>query len=111
MRRLVVLLLGGLVAPAQARDPFAAPASPEQPASPLERIEPDRLRLVGVILAPAPRALLRDDSGAVHRATIGTPVGPRGGAVTAIEPGRLRLREPGGADVVLALDGAGTTAP
>ena len=91
------------VAHARERDPFAAPPAPARAATPLERVELERLRLVGLVYGRAPRALLEDDAGAVHRATIGTPVGSRHGVVVAIEPGRLRVREPGGDDIVLVL--------
>lgn len=111
MTRLALLLCAGLVASAHARDPFAAPLPVERPVTPLERVQVDRLRLVGLVYAPSPRALLEDDAGAVHRATVGTPMGPRGGAVAAIEPGRLRVREPGGDDLVLVLNAAGGPAP
>jgi Tfp pilus assembly protein PilP len=109
--RVLAVLLCGLTATAHARDPFAAPPPPARPATPLERVDLDRLRLVGLVYGPVPRAMLEEDTGAVHRATVGTPVGPRGGVVAAIEPGRLRVCEPGGDEVVLILHGAGEGAP
>lgn len=113
MTRLAVLLGAVLAAAAHARDrdPFAAPPPPARAAAPLERVELERLRLVGLVYGRAPRALLEDDAGAVHRATVGTPVGPRRGVVVAIEPGRLRVREPGGDDVVLVLRDEGEAVP
>jgi len=111
MTRSAVVLCAGLVTSAYARDPFAAPPAPARPATPLEQVAVDRLRLVGVVYGPVPRALLEDDAGSVHRATVGTPMGPRGGAVAAIEPGRLRVREPGGDDIVLILASPGAPAP
>src|SRR5262245_16270238 len=110
-RYAVLVLCMALAGSAYARDPFAAPPAPPRAATPLERVELDRLRLVGLVYDPVPGALLEDDTGAVHRAAVGTAVGPRGGEVVAVEPGRLRLREPGGDDVVLALHDAEALAP
>jgi len=95
------------------RDPFVPPAGPDHAAAtPLERLEIDRLRLVGLVFAPAERALLEDQTGVAYVATVGTPIGPRGGRVVALEPGRLRIHEPAAeGDTVLELGGPGGGAP
>lgn len=98
------------VPPADGRDPFAPPERMPAP-TPLERIELAELRLVALVYAPAPRALLEDASGAAHLAAVGTALGSRGARVMAIEPGRLRVREPGAEDVMLELAGDGAPAP
>jgi len=85
------------------RDPFAPPVAgligPE--GTPLQRIELGRLRLVAVVSdTNLARALLEDETGLGYIATLGTPVGPRGGVVAGIGRGWLRILEPrdGGGD-------------
>ncbi len=110
-RRLVIAATCALAVPAaHGRDPFAPPEQ-ARPLTPLERVAVDELRLVALVYAPAPRALLEDAAGAAHLATVGTALGPRGARVATIEPGRLRVREPGVGDVVLELSGDGAPAP
>jgi Tfp pilus assembly protein PilP len=94
----VALAVCGLVATAAAesRDPFSPPASAAPAAgTPLERLDLDQVRLVALVHdARPPRALLEDAAGIGYIVGVGTPVGRRGGTVVAIEPGRLRIREP-----------------
>ena len=100
-----VLLSMALASVVGTRDPFVPPERPRAAAvTPLERIELDRVRLVALVYQPVARALLEDDAGVGYVATTGTPIGPRGGRVVGIEPGRLRIREPAATeDVILVL--------
>ena len=95
------------------RSRLAAPPRPSPRRTPLERVELDRLRLVGLVLRAGRRARCsRTTAGLGYIAAIGTPVGPRGGVVVAIERGRLRIREPASTDdIVLALRDAAGAAP
>src|SRR5262245_3204600 len=95
------------------RDPFSPPPGPDHAAAtPLERLEIDRLHLVGLVFAPAERALLEDQTGVAYVVTLGTAIGPRGGSVVGIEPGKLRIREPAAeGDTVLELGVAGGSVP
>lgn len=100
------------------RDPFRPPramAAVRDAVSPLEQRELGQLRLVGVIYgSPSRRAVLEDDAGLGYIVTIGTPIGPNGGAVHAIERGRIVVRETNqdyygetqASEVVLELDEA-----
>jgi Tfp pilus assembly protein PilP len=104
----IALAVCGLVAAAgaESRDPFSPPAS-AAPAvgTPLERLDLDQVRLVALVHdALPPRALLEDAAGIGYIVGLGTPIGRRGGTVVAIEPSRLRIREPDtDDDVVLTL--------
>jgi Tfp pilus assembly protein PilP len=104
----IALAVCGLVAAAgaESRDPFSPPASAAPAAgAPLERLDLDQVRLVALVHdARPPRALLEDTAGIGYIVGVGTPIGRRGGTVVAIEPGRLRIREPDtDDDVVLTL--------
>src|SRR5262245_726370 len=95
------------------RDPFVPPSGTDHvAATPLERLDIDRLRLVGLVFAPAERALLEDQTGVAYLATVGTPIGPRGGRVVRLEPGRLRIHEPAADDdIILELGNSGGGTP
>lgn len=102
---LTVCMLGVAVA-AETRDPFAAPAAlPRVAGTPLERVDIDQIRLVALLDdGSVPRALVEDAGGIGYVVRVGTPVGPRGGVVVAVESGRLRIREPDADDdIVLPL--------
>ncbi len=92
------LIAGGVAA--GTRDPFAPPVAGSLGAegTPLQRIDPGRLRLVAVVsdtsAAHAAKALLEDETGLGYIATVGTPVGRRGGVVVSMGRGWLRIREP-----------------
>lgn len=100
------------------RDPFRPPRAMDavrDAVSPLQQRELGQLRLVGVIYgSPLQRAVLEDDAGLGYIVTIGTPIGPNGGAVHAIERGRIVVRETNqdyygetqASEVVLELDEA-----
>jgi Tfp pilus assembly protein PilP len=87
------------------RDPFLPPEPPRSVAlTPLERIEIGRVRLVALVYQPVERALLEDDAGVGYVAVTGTAIGARGGRVSGIERGRLRIREPASPEeIVLTL--------
>jgi type IV pilus assembly protein PilP len=75
--------------PAIKRDPYASyldrdDTTPELGLTRLERIELDKLRVVGTALSAAPLALLEDSSGEGHVVHIGTALGTQGGRVTEI---------------------------
>jgi len=101
VRRSVSVLAACLVAAGVAgatRDPFAPPVAgstgPE--GTPLQRIDVGRLRLVAVVSdTTVARALLEDETGLGYIATLGTPVGRRGGVVAGMGRGWLRIVEPG----------------
>src|SRR5262249_38564842 len=101
VRRSVSVLAACLVAAGvggATRDPFAPPVAgstgPE--GTPLQRIDVGRLRLVAVVSdTNVARALLEDETGLGYIATLGTPVGRRGGVVSGIGRGWLRILEPG----------------
>lgn len=96
----------GVAAVAETRDPFAPPAAlPRAAGTPLERVDIDQIRLVALVDdGSVPRALVEDAAGIGYVVRVGTPVGPRGGVVVAIEPGSLRIREPDADDdIVLPL--------
>jgi type IV pilus assembly protein PilP len=83
------------------RDPFRPLSllrNPNAPAlenlSPLQRYEIGQLKLVGIIYnVSPPRAMVEDSSGLGFILTPGTPVGPNGGVVTAIEPRQVVVVE------------------
>lgn len=93
------LIAGGM--PAGTRDPFAPPVAGSLGAegTPLQRIDLGRLRLAAVVsdasAAHAAKALLEDETGLGYIATVGTPVGRRGGIVVGVGRGWLRILEPG----------------
>jgi hypothetical protein len=115
MSRLAAAVVGCWLAAAAAastRDPFAPPALPRvEAATPLQRLEIDRVRLVALVYQPVARALLEDEAGIGYVAAPGTAIGPRGGTVVAIARGALRIREPTAeSDIVLELRGTSGSA-
>lgn len=99
------------------RDPFRPPrasAGALDATTPLQRFELGQLRLVAVIYDTAmPRAVVEDEAGLGYIVKVGTPIGPNGGAVHAIERGRVVVHEDSqdyygetqASEVVLELDG------
>ena len=85
--------------PTGKRDPFRPPRSNQtnlagEARTPLQRYDIGQLRLVAVIYeASAPRAVVEDDAGLGYIVRVGTPIGANGGAVKAIERGKLRVEE------------------
>jgi len=81
------------------RDPFRPPrvGSPTpsgEARTPLQRYDIGQLRLVAVIYDTSePRAVVEDDQGLGYIVRVGTPVGPNGGQVHTIEPGRVVIQE------------------
>jgi hypothetical protein len=117
MMRVAVLLAAGLVvsAPANGRDPFAPPVPAAQRPETrigLQRFELDQLRLVALLHGERAHALFEDRAGIGYLASLGTPVGPRGGTVVAIGQRALRIREPGRSkEIVLELRADGDGPP
>jgi type IV pilus assembly protein PilP len=85
--------------PAGKRDPFRPPRANQtslagEARTPLQRYDIGQLRLVAVIYeASQPRAVVEDDAGLGYIVHVGTPIGANGGAVKAIERGKLRVEE------------------
>jgi type IV pilus assembly protein PilP len=85
--------------PSGRRDPFrppraGTPHAAAEPRTPLQRYEIGQLRLVAVIYeAREPRAVVEDDQGLGYIVKVGTPIGPNGGQVRAIERGRVTITE------------------
>jgi type IV pilus assembly protein PilP len=81
------------------RDPFRPPRANQttlagEARTPLQRYDIGQLRLVAVIYdASAPRAVVEDDAGLGYIVRVGTPIGANGGAVKAIERGKVRVEE------------------
>ncbi len=83
------------------RDPFRPPrlgtgAGSNQigtAQTPLERYELGQLRLVALIYGGESRAVVEDDQGIGYIVKIGTRIGPNGGQVAQISPGRLVVHE------------------
>jgi type IV pilus assembly protein PilP len=81
------------------RDPFRPPRAGSQtplgePRTPLQRYEIGQLRLVAIIYETRdPRAVVEDDQGLGYIVRVGTPIGPNGGEVRAIERGRVIVEE------------------
>lgn len=84
------------------RDPFrpftldlrrrAQPAPGET--TPLQRYDLGQLKVVGTLWqGNPPRAMIEDAAGMGYIVTLGTPVGPNGGVVAAIEPRRVIVEE------------------
>ena len=62
--------------------------------TPLQKYELGQLKVAGVISGPlTPRAMVEDGGGMGYIVTIGTPMGPNGGVVTAILPNRIVVEE------------------
>jgi type IV pilus assembly protein PilP len=85
--------------PVGRRDPFRPPRAGSQtplsePRTPLQRYEIGQLRLVAIIYDTRdPRAVVEDDQGLGYIVRVGTPIGPNGGQVRAIERGRVIVEE------------------
>jgi len=85
--------------PAGRRDPFRPPRVSQQTAAgeartPLQRYDLGQLKLVAVIYeAQSPRAVVEDDAGLGYIVHVGTQIGVNGGAVKAIERGKMRVEE------------------
>jgi type IV pilus assembly protein PilP len=85
--------------PTGRRDPFRPPRASQTTAageirSPLQRYDLGQLKLVAVIYQAAePRAVVEDDAGLGYIVRVGTPIGANGGAVKAIERGKVRVEE------------------
>lgn len=83
------------------RDPFrpfalqrTEPTANAEALTPLQRYEIGQLTLVGIVYdVMPPRAMVEDDQGLGFILTPGTPVGPNGGVVTAIEPRQVVVVE------------------
>ena len=80
------------------RDPFRPPrvgaVLSGEPRTPLQRYEIGQLKLVAVIYETRePRAVVEDDQGLGYIVKVGTPIGPNGGQVRAIERGRVVVTE------------------
>jgi type IV pilus assembly protein PilP len=84
--------------PAGRRDPFRPPragtAQSGEPRTPLQRYEIGQLKLVAIIYETRdPRAVVEDDQKLGYIVKVGTPIGPNGGVVRAIERGRVVIAE------------------
>lgn len=74
--------------------PFVIERNPRLQITPLQKYELGQLKVAGVISGPStPRAMVEDGGGMGYIVTIGTPMGPNGGVVTAILPGRIVVEE------------------
>jgi type IV pilus assembly protein PilP len=79
------------------RDPFR-PFITEPPKhaqlTPLQKFDLGQLKVAGIISGPSmPRAMVEDGGGMGYIVAVGTPMGPNGGVVTAILPGRIVVEE------------------
>jgi type IV pilus assembly protein PilP len=85
--------------PTGRRDPFRPPRVNQQTLAgeartPLQRYDLGQLRLVAIIYnATAPTAVVEDDAGLGYIVRVGTPIGANGGAIKAIEQGKVRVQE------------------
>jgi type IV pilus assembly protein PilP len=81
------------------RDPFRPPRVNQQTLTgeartPLQRYDIGQLRLVAIIYNAAnPTAVVEDDAGLGYIVRVGTPIGANGGAIKAIEQGKIRVAE------------------
>jgi type IV pilus assembly protein PilP len=80
------------------RDPFRPPRANQTTAlgevrTPLQRYDLGQLRLVAIIYDQNPTAVVEDDAGLGYIVRVGTPIGANGGAVKAIEQGKVRVVE------------------
>ena len=81
------------------RDPFRPPRANQtnlagEARTPLQRYDLGQLKLVAVIYdAQKPTAVVEDDAGLGYIVKVGTPIGANGGAVKAIEQGKMRVEE------------------
>jgi type IV pilus assembly protein PilP len=87
--------------PVGRRDPFRPftldirrPERAQDQLSPLQKLELGQLTVVGTMWAVnPPRAMIEDSVGMGYIVSIGTPIGPAGGVVTAIERQRVVVEE------------------
>jgi type IV pilus assembly protein PilP len=84
--------------PTGRRDPFRPPGAGAghagEPRTPLQRYEIGQLKLVAIIYDTRdPRAVVEDEQGLGYIVKVGTPIGPNGGQVRAIERGRVTITE------------------
>jgi type IV pilus assembly protein PilP len=89
--------------PAGKRDPFFSPLyrvteqagmTSDEAKTPLQRLDLGQFKVVGIILETAePKALIEDNSGLGYIVTSGTLIGPKGGVIKSIEPGRILVEE------------------
>ena len=85
--------------PTGRRDPFRPPRVNQQTLAgeartPLQRYDLGQLRLVAIIYnATSPTAVVEDDAGLGYIVRVGTPIGANGGAIKAIEQGKVRVEE------------------
>ena len=89
--------------PAGKRDPFFSPLyrvteqaamTSDEAKTPLQRLDLGQFKVVGIILETGePKALIEDNSGLGYIVTSGTLIGPRGGVIKSIEPGRILVEE------------------
>lgn len=89
--------------PAGKRDPFFSPLfrateqtnmTSDETKTPLQRLDLGQFKVVGIILETGePRALIEDNSGLGYIVTSGTLIGPKGGVIKSIEPGRIVVEE------------------
>jgi len=80
------------------RDPFRPPRATHTTAlgearTPLQRYDLGQLKLVAIIYNASPTAVVEDDAGLGYIVRVGTPIGANGGAVKAIEQGKVRVVE------------------
>jgi type IV pilus assembly protein PilP len=80
------------------RDPFRPPRANQTTAmgearTPLQRYDLGQLKLVAIIYDASPTAVVEDDAGLGYIVRVGTPIGANGGAVKAIEQGKVRVVE------------------
>lgn len=88
--------------PSGKRDPFFSPLyrvteqAPmiDEARTPLQRLDLGQFKVVGILLETGePKALIEDNSGLGYIVTPGTLIGPKGGVIKAIEPGRILVEE------------------
>jgi Tfp pilus assembly protein PilP len=89
--------------PAGKRDPFFSPLyrvteqaamTSDEAKTPLQRLDLGQFKVVGIILETGEaKALIEDNSGLGYIVTSGTLIGPRGGVIKSIEPGRILVEE------------------
>jgi type IV pilus assembly protein PilP len=84
--------------PTGRRDPFRPPGAGAghagEPRTPLQRYEIGQLKLVAIIYDTRdPRAVVEDEQGLGYIVKVGTPIGPNGGQVRAIQRGRVTITE------------------
>jgi Tfp pilus assembly protein PilP len=74
--------------------PFVSEPTKHVQLTPLQKFELGQLKVAGIISGPSmPRAMVEDGGGMGYIVSVGTPMGPNGGVVTAILPGRIVVEE------------------